>query len=218
MARILLFLLVILCLVGCTKVKEGQMIIVSGYAEDTVKNERLSNAKILLLGGKVTFYGPSYTYELDSTMTDNEGNFWLTSEADGNYSDYALTVADGNGIFAYKSFPLNRVINQSGIRLNAQRLGVTRLHLENLVNPYDTLYIFHFHNGKVKRLIGSKLDTVLNLWNYPNHQNNLSLFVRTVTVDSGFISRRIIETYNPNFNDTINLVLENLNTYEFPFY
>lgn len=218
MARILILLLAIICLCGCTKVKEGQMIIVSGYAEDTVRNERLANAKILLLGGKVTFYGPSYTDEVDSTKTDSEGNFWITYEADGKYADYALTVADGNGFFAYKVFPLNRIINQSGIKLSAQRLGLTRLHLVNLVNPYDTLYLFHFHNGKVKELIGTKLDTVIDLWNYPNYQNEISLFIRTITSDSGFISRKRVETYNPIYNDTINLVLEDLNTYDFPFF
>jgi hypothetical protein len=222
-------------LYSCRKeVEEGTRIRASGYAIDTIKNKRLANVKLYLFGAHQTFYGIYYSDgPLDSTITDAQGKFSINYRAEGRSIDYALETS----YLGYGGFENGPTVNyaadntQSQYRFNyqtevqdvvikARELNHLKLTLRVEYNPYDTLYVSiwgNFANFYDRHLLkGQHLDTVLYTWCLPNAPNYIDYRAEGFGGDSGWISRRMIDSLHTNLADTIITTKKITSTYAMP--
>lgn len=203
------------------KISEGTLIQASGYVIDSVKNKRLPNVKIFLFGAKATFYGIYYTVgPLDSTMSDNNGNFSLTYNAEGNSIDYALIIdyvqkVDNTSQVNYvmdinhRLHKFNYSHELNNVAVNARELNYLRVNLKIDANPYDTLYFdmysnygaFALHN----RIFGAKADTSFLTRYLPNATTYFYYKILSAPKRAGDtgVYRLLLDSIPPGANDTL---------------
>jgi hypothetical protein len=215
----LLFLVCILFLSCVKDVKRGTKVNVSGYVIDTVKNKRLSAAKVYLVGCKHNFSNGSIncTQRLDSAMTDINGDFTINYSAEGNSVEYVLEVAKDNkySYEGYEQFPFSA--GAANIKLKSQELNFLRLALKVNTNPYDTLFLYPSH-GFGARIISRTIDTSIILKVLPNNRNILTYQIIAIGRDSGAVYRRLRDTFNIGLVDTTFAAKTILNTYQMPLH
>ena len=221
---IIIILLIIFICISCRKeVQQGQIIKANGFVIDSIKNKKLPNVKMYLFGGKQTFYGVYYTIgPLDSTVSDNNGNFSIKYAAEGKSIDYALMIGKlGYGGYSYQGninyvvdvthsvYPFNYTYELKDVAIKARELNYTKIALRVLYNPYDTFYIRIFPpygQFYLSYLIkGQNIDTVIYTRTLPNFQNNISYCAEKNRPDSGSVSRKITDTLNTNLQDTLSV-------------
>ena len=217
---------------SCRKdVPAGQLIQADGFVIDSVKNKKLPNVTIYLLGARQTFYGVYYTDAVDSTLSDNDGNFSIKYRANGKSLDYALTLRHPGRIYNNTSsvedlthaiYPFNYTYQLSGVAVLARELNFVRINLKVQSNPYDTLYIdINSMEGALFSqypIIGKTVDTSFLARFLPNTMNSIQYQILAVSLlDSGnaFI-RNITDTLAATSADTI-VVSKTINsTYDIP--
>lgn len=218
MKKILLIFSILTLIISCAKqVKKGKRIVANGYVVDTLKNKRLPFAKVYLVGCHREFSGRKYcTDYVDSATTDANGNFSITYRAEGNSAGYVLEVKFDNnyGDYSLREFPF---VNEEVTRITAHELNFLRLNLKVGFNRYDTLYIDPRY-GDSKQLIGRSIDTTILLKVLPNIENLIAYQIAAKGFDSGFISRRMIDTVRVGFADTTVTSKTINSTYQLPFY
>jgi len=132
-----------LVLTACRKdVPKGQLIQANGFVIDSVKNKKLSNVTVYLYGAHSTFYGVYYDVgPFDSTISDNNGNFSIKYNAEGNSVDYGLAI--GNVVYGgftnqnnfvvdihHPFYPFNYSHQLNNVELRARELNYTRVNLK----------------------------------------------------------------------------------------
>ncbi|MEJ0081504.1 MAG: hypothetical protein WDM78_11310 [Puia sp.] len=135
-----------LTFISCHKdVAAGTLIQADGFVIDSVKNKRLSNATIYLYGAHQTFYGIYYDIgPIDSTVSDNNGNFSLKYTATGNSIDYALAVGgviyggfSGQNNYvvdvAHTQYPFNYSHQLNNVIVRARGIELSQIKLKSLV-------------------------------------------------------------------------------------
>ena len=217
------------------KISEGTLIQASGYVIDSVKNKRLPNVKIFLFGGKATFfYGMHYTEgPLDSAMSDNNGNFSLTYNAEGNSIDYALTInyvqkvdntSQVNYVmdFNHPLYKFNYGHELTNVAISARELNYARVNLKIDANPYDTLYFDMYSNhGEFtlrNRITGTKADTSFLTRYLPNATNYFDYRILSAPKRAGdsAVHRDLSDSIPPGANDTIMISKTIHSTYDLP--
>ncbi len=142
---------------------------VRGTVIDSVKNKPLENAKVVLYGCNQTFTGVYCTTPLDSTRTNQKGEFEIAFATEGQSIDYEVEVVHDEN---YVNSTRQRV--QAGqtnrVELKARELNLLRATIKVVSNPADSLIIGTFY-GKPSVLYGSSIDTVLYLKVLPTAAN-----------------------------------------------
>jgi hypothetical protein len=211
-----------LTFISCHKdVAAGTLIQANGFVIDSVKNKRLSNATIYLYGAHQGFYGIAYVNgPLDSTVSDNNGNFSLKYIATGNSIDYALTV--GNPIYgrfngqnnyvvdaAHFLYPFNYSHQLNNAIVRARELNYLRLNLKVLSNPYDTMNVMvnttYGEFSASYRLTGNSVDTSILTRCLPDALNYIFYEIESGMVQDSFKFRREIDTITANIVDTLTI-------------
>lgn len=222
-----------LALLSCHKdVPAGTLIQANGFVIDSVKNKRLSNATIYLYGATQNFYGIYYDIgPLDSTVSDNDGNFSLRYTATGNSIDYALAV--GSVIYGGYSSQKNYVVDVAhdkylfnfshqlhNVIVRARELNYLRLNLKVVSNPYDTMVVFFSTNSgefssSIYKLTGNSLDTSILTRCLPDAANDIFYEIEPwMAPDTLF--RREIDTITANLADTITINKTFNSTHDLP--
>lgn len=222
-------------LTACRKnVSEGTLIRSSGYVIDSVKNKRLPNVKIFLFGGQSSFSGVYYTEgPLDSTISDNNGNFSLTYHAEGNSTDYALTInyvdkVDNTSQINYVmdinhplyKFKYSHELNN--VAISARELNYARVNLKINANPYDTLYFEMYTNYREftlrNRIIGTTVDTsfLTRYLPYATNSSDYKILSRPKRAGDSAVYRNLSDTIPPGANDTIVISKTIHSTYGLP--
>jgi hypothetical protein len=226
--------LTLLALIACRKdIPKGQLIQANGFVIDSVKNKKLPNVTVYLYGAHSTFYGIFYDVgPLDSTISDNNGNFSIKYNAEGYSVDYALAI--GNPIYGgytsqdsyvmdiyHPSYPFNYSYQLNNVSLSARELNYARVNLKVTSNPYDTLYfdLSSIQNALFRRNVftGSSIDTSFLTRYLPNtiHTFEYQILSRSL-LDSGWFIRRMTDTLSLNNDDTI-VISKTINTtYDIP--
>ena len=229
------FLLTLLVLTACRKdVPKGQLIQANGFVIDSVKNKKLSNVTVYLYGAHSTFYGVYYDVgPLDSTISDNNGNFSIKYNAEGSSVDYALAI--GNVVYGgYTSqnnyvvdifhplYPFNYSHQLNNVAVSARELNYARVNLKVLSNPYDTLYLdVSTTYGELflrNQFVGASIDTSFLTRYLPNATNVFEYkILSTRIVDSAtMFIRRMPDTLQPTTKDTIVISKTIYTTYDIP--
>jgi hypothetical protein len=135
--------LLLFALTACRKdIPKGKLIQASGFVIDSVKNKKLSNVIVYLYGAHSTFYGVYYDIgPLDSTVSDNNGNFSLKYNAEGKSVDHALAI--GNVVYGgytnqpnyiiditHPIYPFNYSQQLNNIGLKARELNYAKVNLK----------------------------------------------------------------------------------------
>ena len=227
--------IIILTLTACRKnVPQGQLIQANGFVIDPVINKKLPDVKVYLYGGHSSFYGVYYDVgPLDSTITDNNGNFSIKYTAEGNSVDYALTVSNLiNGGYSNQSnyvndlshtlyiFNYSRQLNN--VAIIARLLYYARVNLKVLSNPYDTLYLDVISiDGSLfirKEIIGTSVDTTFLTRYLPDARNIFEYNILSVGLEdssTGFL-RRMPDTLQSILKDTVVIAKTINSTYDIP--
>ena len=228
-----LILLSSLTFISCHKdVPAGTLIQANGFVIDSVKNKRLSNATIYLYGAQQTFYGVYYDVgPLDSTVSDNDGNFSLRYTATGNSIDYALEV--GSVIYggfssqnnyvvdvAHTNYPFNYKHQLNKVIVRARELNYIRLNLKVGSNPYDTMNIFvsttYGEFSLLYRFFGNSIDTSILTRCLPDAPNYFFYEIESESAQDSFRYRREIDTLMTNLTDTLTITKTFNSTYDIP--
>lgn len=161
--------------------------VVSGMVIDPVKNKPLENAKVVLYGCNQTFMGVFCTTPLDSTRTNQKGEFEIAFATEGQSIDYEVAVAyDEN----YVNSTRQRI--QAGqtnrVELKARELNLLKAAIRVVSNPADSLMVGTFYS-KPSTLYGSSIDTILYLKVLPDAANYVtySLWDASTGIDRGTI-------------------------------
>ncbi len=211
-----------LTFISCHKdVAAGTLIQANGFVIDSVKNKRLPYATIYLYGAHQTFYGIYYDIgPIDSTVSDNNGNFSLKYIATGNSIDYALGA--GNVIYggfssqnnyvvdvAHYQYPFNFSHQLNNAIVRARELNYLRLNLKVLSNPYDTMNVIfnttYGEFGASYRLTGNSVDTSILTRCLPDALNYIFYEIQSGMVEDSFKFRREIDTVTANLADTLTI-------------
>ncbi len=154
---------------------------------DPVKNKPLENAKVVLYGCNQTFMGVFCTTPLDSTRTNQKGEFEIAFATEGQSIDYEVAVAyDEN----YVNSTRQRI--QAGqtnrVELKARELNLLKAAIRVVSNPADSLMVGTFYS-KPSTLYGSSIDTILYLKVLPDAANYVtySLWDASTGIDRGTI-------------------------------
>ena len=170
---------------------------------------------------------------LDSTLTDNNGNFSIKYTAEGNSVDYALTVSNLiNGGYSNQSnyvndlshtlyiFNYSRQLNN--VAIIARLLYYARVNLKVLSNPYDTLYLDVISiDGSLfirKEIIGTSVDTTFLTRYLPDARNIFEYNILSVGLEdssTGFL-RRMPDTLQSILKDTVVIAKTINSTYDIP--
>jgi hypothetical protein len=220
-----------LTFISCHKdVAAGTLIQANGFVIDSVKNKRLSNATIYLYGAHQTFYGIYYDIgPMDSTVSDNNGNFSLKYIAAGNSIDYALAV--GSVIYggfssqnnyvvdvAHTQYPFNYSHQLNNAIVRARELNYLRLNLKLLSNPYDTMNVMvnttYGEFGALYKLTGNSVDTSILTRCLPDALNYIFYEIEPEVVQDSFKFRREIDTVTANLADTLTISKTFNSTYD----
>jgi len=229
----LVFLTILATLTSCRKeIPAGTKITATGIVFDSVKNKILANAKLYLFGAHQTFYGIYYSDgPLDSTISDNNGKFSISFNADGKFIDYGLQLGVLEyGGYVYNSqtnyvidntqplFKFNYSTNISNAVVRGRELNFTKIRLKVLTNPFDTFLVRTTAIRQVTLLKGQSIDTTILVRHLPNEQNRIEYYTESTRDTIGLAAansnpngpftsiRRIIrDTLNANLADTINI-------------
>jgi hypothetical protein len=220
---------------ACKKdVPKGAIISTKGYVIDTVKNKRLANVPIYLVGAHQTFYGIYYDVgPLDSTFSDKDGNFSIAYTATGNSIDYALQVGqfNFNGNTGQNGFiPDNSqrmVIFDYAFRLDnvvllARELNYALVKLNVASNPYDTLYLnISSPLGEFflrYPVIGSSIDTSVLVRYLPDATNDFEYAILSEDLldSANGYQRKVVDTLNLPLTDTIVILKTIGSAYDLP--
>lgn len=228
----LILLIILTTFTSCRKqIPAGTRIIATGIVFDSVKNKVLANAKLYVFGAHQTFYGIYYSDgPLDSTISDNNGKFSISFDADGNSIDYGLKLGVleyGGYVYNNQSnyvidntqpiFKFNYSTNVSNAVVRGRELNYIKVHLKVLTNPFDTIKVRTSAIGQVTLLKGQSIDTTILLRHLPNEQNRIEYYTESTRDTVGLVAnsspngpitsiRRVIkDTLNANFSDTINI-------------
>ena len=224
-----------LVLTACRKdVPKGQLIQANGFVIDSVKNKKLSNVTVYLYGAHSTFYGVYYDVgPFDSTISDNNGNFSIKYNAEGNSVDYGLAI--GNVVYGgftnqnnfvvdihHPFYPFNYSHQLNNVGLRARELNYARVNLKVLSNPYDTLYLdVSTTYGELflrNMFIGKSVDTSFLTRYLPGDTNIFEYkILSTQVVDSAtMFIRRMRDTLTSTVKDTA-IISKTINsTYNIP--
>ena len=227
--------LILLVLTACRKdVPKGQPIKADGFVIDSIKNKKLSNVTVYLYGAHSTFYGVYYDVgPLDSTVTDNNGNFSISYNAEGKSVDYALAI--GNVVYggftsqnnyvvdiSHSLYRFNYLHQLNNVALRARELNYARVNLKVFSNPYDTLFLdVSTAYGELflrHQFIGTSIDTSFLTRYLPNATNFFEYkILATRIVDSAtMFIRRMPDTLQLEMKDTI-VISKTINTtYDIP--
>ncbi|KAI9447033.1 hypothetical protein F5148DRAFT_1292497 [Russula earlei] len=210
----------------------GQIIQASGFVTDSVKNKRLPNVTIYLMGAKQTFYGVYYTLgPLDSTVSDNNGNFSFSYTAQGDCVDYGLVIGMSTyGGYTHQNnyvvdvfhpeYHFNQAYQLNNIVLKARELNYVKFNLKVLSNPYDTLNInFSTGHGELflqYQFIGSGIDTSLLMRYVPNEAAYLRYFIYSSRLYDSAYNRQGADTFQLALKDTAVISKTFNTTYDIP--
>jgi hypothetical protein len=224
-----------LVLTACRKdIPKGQLIQANGFVFDSVKNEKLSNATVYLYGAHSTFYGVYYDVgPLDSTISDNNGNFSIKYNAEGNSVDYGLAI--GNVVYGgftnqnnfvvdihHPLYPFKYSHQLNNVELRARELNYARVNLKVSSNPYDTLYLdVNTTYGELflrNIFIGRSVDTSFLTRYLPGEINIFEYKILSAqVVDSAtMFIRRMRDTLAPTVKDTAIISKKINSTYDIP--
>jgi len=226
--------LTILLLTACRKdVPKGQLIQANGFVIDSVKNKKLANVTVYLYGAHANFYGVYYDDgPLDSTISDNNGNFSIKYAAEGTSVDYALAI--GNVVYGgftaqnnyvvdvlHPLYPFNYSHQLNNVSLSARELNYARVNLKVQANPYDTLYLdVSTRYGELflrNIFVGAGIDTSFLTRYLPDATNIFTYQILSrQLLDSGWFIRRMPDTLGPNNMDTIIISKTFNTTYDIP--
>lgn len=226
-------LLTIVAISSCRKpIPAGKNIQANGFVIDSIKNKILPYATVYLFGGNQTFYGISYGGQpLDSAIADINGNFSINYVTKGNSVDYALGISSAtyggyayNGSYvvdvAHSMYPFNFSTQINNLAVRARELNYAKISLKVLSNPYDTFYVRvsppygQFHLSYF--LKGQSIDTLITTRVLPNSTNYIFYYATRLTIDSGSVSRRLIDTLNVNLSDTTRIIKNIGSIYSMP--
>lgn len=226
-----LILVFLFTLCSCRKpIVQGKIVKVSGTVIDSVKNKKLANAKVYLLGARSTFYGTYYSAgPYDSTITDNSGNFLIVYTAEGQSIDYGVSlskfqkgISDINQL-NYVADPYSpisklnfkRTVNNAIIK--GRELNYLKIHLTVLSNPFDSFYVRNFWFDPVL-IKGQNIDTIITLRHIPGEQLIISYYTDALRDTAGLaalnsnpgghlysVMRAINDTSLADFSDTIRI-------------
>lgn len=228
---LLIVLSFLLLLSSCRKpIDHGKIIRVSGTVIDSIKNKKLANAKVYLVGATSSFYGTYYgTGPFDSAITDNSGNFSIQYTAEGQSTDYGLclptfSVGDGyNNQSTYIADPyfpfsrLNRKKTVTNIVVKGRELNYLKIHLIVQGNPFDSFYV---RNGSFDPLLimGQAIDTTIILRHLPREPLFINYYTQAIRDTAGLaalnsnpygrrysVRRAIIDTSFADLSDTIRI-------------
>ena len=218
MTKVILIIAAIFLFSSCAKnIDKGTPIRVSGFVVDTVKNKRLSNAKIYLVGGHVrgsngvTYF---YTY-VDSTLSDGNGNFSFNYKADGKSVDYVLEVASDNNHSPAQYEQYHFAYNSTDVRLIAQELNFLKLNLKVDYNRYDTFYVYSNYAYQTQ-LLGRSIDATVYLKVLPNNENVVTYQILYRGSDTSILFRTLRDTMNVGLTDTTTITKRIFSTYQMP--
>ncbi len=228
-----LILLSSLTFISCHKdVPTGTLIQANGFVIDSIKNKRLSNATIYLYGAHQNIYGVYYDVgPLDSTVSDNDGNFSLRYTATGNSIDYALEVGaviyggfSGQNNYvvdvAHSQYLFNYSHQLNNVIVRARELNYIRLNLKVSSNPYDTLNLLvsttYGEFSLMYRLFGHSIDTTILTRCLPDASNYFFYELEPGVVQDSFKYRREIDTVMTNLTDTLTITKTFNSTFDIP--
>lgn len=213
---ILLFLF--LCNACIKDLKRGDRINVSGSVIDTVKNKKLPNVKVYLVGCVNSIpYGIFCYNKDDSTVTDGDGNFSLTYSSNIKRRGYVLEISKDNNYSYNLHREYNFPNNGKDVILYTQELNLLRLNIKIDFNPYDTFYVIPEH-GDYKQLIGRSIDTTILIKVLPNNTNMITYQIMSINKDSGAIYRRLRDTLQIGLTDITNYSKRITSTYQMSFF
>ena len=182
---------------------------VKGFVFDTVKNKRLSNAKVSIYGCRQTTFKISCATLITSTRTNSNGDFNITFNGDGKSLSFQAEV-DYDENFDFSSTVKLQAGNTNDIRLTAREFNYlkTRLIISN--NPFDTLVSLSRNTRHI--FYGQTLDTTIMNRILPNSLNSIIYTAWDKNVGK---YRRLIDTFTVGIQDTINYTrtLPNVNTF-----
>ena len=181
------------------------MIRATGIVFDNVKNKPLPNAKLYLYGAHQNMYGIYYSEgPLDSTVSDNSGNFFIEYRAEGKSIDYGLQLVrygdynynQTNYVIDYSEpiFKFNYSTNVRNAKVKGRELNFTKIHLKVDSNPFDSFYIRVSALGIPTLIKGQVIDATITVRHLPNEIN-------------------IFEYYTESLRDTVGLAALNSNPY-----
>jgi hypothetical protein len=238
--RVVIIFLIIISLTSCQSsceknIAKGTIINANGFVIDSVKNKRIPNATLYLFGGHqpfgspIVFSGPA----LDSTVSDQNGNFQLQYTAEGNSLDYALGVTR-NALYGFNQYPMNYVADPfhllyvfkgatqlTNIAISARELNYALINLKVLSNPYDSLYFSisspeYYNLGSNYLFIGNTIDTSILIRCLPNSTYRFFYSISAKQlIDSGYVRERI-DSSNITLVDTTIITTTINSTYDFP--
>ena len=239
--KIVLTLLAAWLLQSCRKenVPKGHTITANGFVSDLVLQKRLPYVTIYLFGGhnfRVSEIGTETSYDtipLDSTSSDANGDFTINYSAEGKSDDYALGVTksffnpnNNANYLADASQPLyafNYKYTLNNVQISARKMGIAKVILQILSNPYDTL-LFRISSAPVEQNIseylftGNSINTTFYTHYLPFSSNVFECSVRTLSLidsSSGYI-RITADTLKLNNADTVFISKKFNSAYDIP--
>ena len=230
MHKILIPSLLLLTLVSCRKVIEaGTVIKASGTLMDPVKQKPLPNAWLYLYGAKGGFYGMYYSQgPLDSTLTDNNGNFSIQYIAKGESVDYGLALQPSIGEYINRNpgymsdytepiFKFNYARNINNAIVKGRELNFLKIHLKVNSNPFDSFYVRNYIQIQSPVLLkGKSIDTTFVMRQLPRELNFIQYYTESLRDTAGLaalnsnpnahlysVTRMIKDTMIPGMEDTV---------------
>ncbi|WP_461790810.1 carboxypeptidase-like regulatory domain-containing protein [Pedobacter sp.] len=172
----LLFFIITAAVIGCKKVKPGVETSIRGYVIDSVKNKRLANATVLVLGCSINPYnGSRQCYnEVHRTKTDANGSFKTAFVSDGKYVGYSVAIEDDENYVnrsgeAY-TYKLNPGV-ENNLIVNVIEMNLMKFNLKVLKTDAERLAVYV--NYKNIDLPAKPLDTTLEVKILPDAVNNV---------------------------------------------
>lgn len=179
---------------------------VKGKVLDSVKNKYLLNAKVLLYGCKSYTYGISCTELIDSTRTDNNGDFNFTFRTgEGNYG-YEVEVDETENHTRDYSSNLSISIEagkKNNVIVPARELNYLKIRLNILDNPFVPLIMLATNSRII--IYENKKDTTFVLRVLPNSED---LLIYSVIDTKEGRYRKRIDTLQIDFRDTTYITRE----------
>jgi hypothetical protein len=195
---------------SCKKaIPENVVTTVKGFVIDTVKNKRLSNAKVSIYGCRQTTFSISCATLITSTRTNSNGDFSINFNSDGKSISFQAEV-DYDENFDYSSTVKLLEGNTNDIKLTAREFNYLKTRLIITNNPFDTLVNLSRNTRHI--FYGQTLDTTIMNRVLPNGINFIIYSAWDRNVGK---YRRLIDTLTVGMQDTINYTrtLPNVNTF-----
>lgn len=214
----LLAVISVFIIYSCRKpIEQGKIITVSGTVVDSIKNKKLSNAKVYLYGARSNFYGIAYIEgPFDSATTDNSGRFSIRYVAEGQSTDYGVTLSrtEYGPWFINQSnyvadpyqyiYKLNYKKSVSNAVVRGRELNYLKIHLQVFNNPFDSFYVISYYFDPVL-IKGQTIDTTLILRHLPNERVIIGYYTQAVRDTAGLVA------LNSNTNGHIYSVRREIN-------